>query len=968
MNIFSLLPARILIVGMVSWTGLAAVAEEPPADSWRSELYDETWSPPGLEKDFYSDKIIQDFSHAGYRLGAPVPRINAPGFGVKLFDVTQPPYSADPSGATDSTLAIQQALTEAGNSGGGVVYLPGGTYRVSILSGNSALVINHSNVILRGAGVGETFLYNTTYDRRGGRIISVTQSGGWKNDRNPTVLITRDLMGPTRVIQVASTLPFAVGNWIVIRTDTTVHWVDEHQEPDWRPHAGTGNLTGLSYKRQILAIDREANTLLIDAPTRYAVKTRDRARVHPADGAISEFGLEDFSIGNLEHPGTESSQWSSLSYQNPDHHAWSVHGNAAISIANARNGWVRNVHSFRPSANGRNTHILSNGLTMSFVRSVTVENVRMERPLYGGGGGNGYMFRMTNSSEVLVRDSLAAYNRHGFVYSSMASTGNVILDSEDRFTNRQAATTGNAGGANSDHHMFFSHSNLVDRGRVRDSMFEARYRPFTASPRHNITAAHSVFWNTMGLGPGTNAVHSDQARYGYVIGTRGLDGSSRFGVILGDGTRPQTLPTDHVEGIGDGANLYPGSLYLHQLDRRETGIQPEFLRNDPAVFPGNAARLRGAATIGRRVGAGQGNLTFAWTLVDGPGAAVFTDPASPATRLLMERPGVYRVRLTVTGGDAEGVREDEVRFHGPARDEPEPEVFEFSPTDDTHVQSSNALANFGGNTTLWVKALGNTNERQAYLRFDLSGVEMDPGRIRDAALFLQKTNETTPHDGALFRGTDHNWSEGTMTYINKPVADIPVTTWSGNGSPGPLKLEVGGAVSAALTDGGLLTLRLGITRQTDSGPIMRYASKEYENQNQRPVLRVSAVPAPLFYDAWVAENGIPAERAGRHFDHFGGGLPNLVTYLTGGGTFAERPRLFVEDGVMRVTLPWRRDLGETSGFSLQVSENLLDWELAETSDWSAEDLDDDRVLWSGRSQEKATVGDRRFFRLTFFGD
>ena len=49
---------------------------------------------------------------------------------VALYDVTKPPYNADPTGKTDATAAINKALSSAASRGGGTVWLPVGKYRV----------------------------------------------------------------------------------------------------------------------------------------------------------------------------------------------------------------------------------------------------------------------------------------------------------------------------------------------------------------------------------------------------------------------------------------------------------------------------------------------------------------------------------------------------------------------------------------------------------------------------------------------------------------------------------------------------------------------------------------------------------------------------------------------------------------------------------------------------------------------
>lgn len=49
---------------------------------------------------------------------------------AQLFDVTAAPYNANNTGAADVSAVVQQALTDAGATGGGTVYLPAGIYRV----------------------------------------------------------------------------------------------------------------------------------------------------------------------------------------------------------------------------------------------------------------------------------------------------------------------------------------------------------------------------------------------------------------------------------------------------------------------------------------------------------------------------------------------------------------------------------------------------------------------------------------------------------------------------------------------------------------------------------------------------------------------------------------------------------------------------------------------------------------------
>ena len=49
--------------------------------------------------------------------------------GAGIYNVTATKYHADPTGATLSTAALQGAIDDAHNAGGGIVYVPAGVYK-----------------------------------------------------------------------------------------------------------------------------------------------------------------------------------------------------------------------------------------------------------------------------------------------------------------------------------------------------------------------------------------------------------------------------------------------------------------------------------------------------------------------------------------------------------------------------------------------------------------------------------------------------------------------------------------------------------------------------------------------------------------------------------------------------------------------------------------------------------------------
>ena len=96
----------------------------------------------------YTHPQIPNVSFAGYRYGEqphPLPvRANV------LH------YGATPDASTDSAPAINRAIVDVGETGGGVVLVPEGRYRI-----DDIIQVGYDNVVLRGAGSAETTLYAT---------------------------------------------------------------------------------------------------------------------------------------------------------------------------------------------------------------------------------------------------------------------------------------------------------------------------------------------------------------------------------------------------------------------------------------------------------------------------------------------------------------------------------------------------------------------------------------------------------------------------------------------------------------------------------------------------------------------------------------------------------------------------------------------------------------------------------------
>ena len=521
---------------------------EPLPSTWRSKLYPENWKPGFKDSE---DRFLHDFSYAGYHQGEK----EIPFIQNNIVDVTLPPYNADNTGEADVTAIIQKALNDVGQSGGGVVYLPAGTYKVNPGSEETALRIQYSNTILRGAGKDSTFIFNdNSYMRQKNIIWMMGDWCTWSTETGTTSKLTSDLMYPTRVIPVKSVQGFAKGDDIILRTDGTPEFIAEHEMTgiwvDWA--------TRVMFLRKIDSIDTRKNIIYIDSPTRYFMKIRDNARIYHVKEHISECGIENLSIGNVQNDNTG---WDEETYTEPGTGAYEVHASQAILMKYAQNCWVKNVNTYKPASNSLDIHILSNCLLLDQCRGITVDSCFFQKSQYEGGGGNGYMFTLS-SNDCLIKNSRANDSRHNYDFKLPYSNGNVIFN-----------CIGENSKYASDFHMYLSMANLIDNFTVDKDYLESTFRPYGSDVIHGYSSTQSVFYNTKGIAYHPDRdyiIESRQFKHGYIIGTSGAADQVKLDPVEGtiNGYSYKTAPRDFSEGIGKGDDLFPKSLYLDQLERR----------------------------------------------------------------------------------------------------------------------------------------------------------------------------------------------------------------------------------------------------------------------------------------------------------------------------------------------------------------------------------------------------------------
>ncbi|MCU0728406.1 MAG: glycoside hydrolase family 55 protein, partial [Planctomycetes bacterium] len=186
---------------------------DPPDTLLESTLYPADWTPAFTDA---AGRYLHDFSYAGYRNGeAVLPDLP----GATVFDAVAA-HGADPTGATDSTAAIQKAIDAAGSAGGGVVFLPAGLYRV-----DGILTVEAPGVVLRGQGPERSRLAFTKSEGMSNRS-HLTFRG--KTSVAAEVPLVADAGSRETAVLVEDASPLAPGDDVDLGFTITPEFVAEH--------------------------------------------------------------------------------------------------------------------------------------------------------------------------------------------------------------------------------------------------------------------------------------------------------------------------------------------------------------------------------------------------------------------------------------------------------------------------------------------------------------------------------------------------------------------------------------------------------------------------------------------------------------------------------------------------------------------------------------------------------------------
>ncbi|MBK8169325.1 MAG: hypothetical protein IPK60_03150 [Sandaracinaceae bacterium] len=519
--------------------GESDAALRVPMGPWRSSLYPSDWTP-NAEPD--AELFLHDFSYAGYhngqaRLGEFGPR--------NIVNVVD--SGADATGSLDSTDDVQHAIDSVAETGG-VIYFPPGLYRF-----DGELRIRHSHTVLRGAGPELSKLYFSSFrDMRERGHIDFEGSLATNLD----VPLAVDKTSRANFVEVADAGDLRVGDEVSVGWVISPEFVADHGMTGvWRTFNGSWQRF---FRRTITAVDRTCSPhrISLDVPLRYPAQVRDGASLRRESGYLKEVGLESLGISDAVAAAD----------------AWSTVLASAIRFTTVEDAWMRDVHSFAsplsPTTGAyAGYHLQSRGVTVTNSKRVTVADSVLEYAENRGGGGNGYLFEMTMSNEILFRDDVGRKGRHNFIQNyGFGTTGCVWLrvHSYEGLCDLNLAfgEVGLAATCTSEFHHSLAIANLVDSSVFDDGMKIVNRGTESTGSGH--TGTENVLWNTQGTGD----LISMQFGNGYVIGTQ--DQSLQLNGTLS--TYPMayaaTAPDDFSEGLGNAAFLEPQSLYDDQLARR----------------------------------------------------------------------------------------------------------------------------------------------------------------------------------------------------------------------------------------------------------------------------------------------------------------------------------------------------------------------------------------------------------------
>lgn len=326
-------------LAVTATTTATATAAAATGDDASAALLEQWAQAPGAHP------LVPDISRAGYRLGARPPH-----GGRVVAKVTD--FGARADGVTDCAAAFNAAVRSAGESGGGTVLVPQGTYLLS-----SPVFMHWSNVVLRGDGRDSTILHftrslddgyrrarqsndNSRWSWTGGQIWFISQERRALSESEDFAGTESWLLGETlaevstavrgeRTLMVSDTSKLRAGDMIVLESDNPpdatllqnlagdIPGARVYDWPRRAPQLTTGS--GGQYiqydkLRWPVRVEEVLDTRLVRLaqPLRYDLRPGWPTRIRAIGPTVHDSGVEQLTVRNElvamtahnKHPGS----------------------------------------------------------------------------------------------------------------------------------------------------------------------------------------------------------------------------------------------------------------------------------------------------------------------------------------------------------------------------------------------------------------------------------------------------------------------------------------------------------------------------------------------------------------------------------------------------------------------------------------------------------------------------------------
>ncbi len=545
-----------------------------------TDLYDSSFLPGNID-------ILTNFSYAGFERGEkPIPTLTSPfnqaksdfdsATGYKVFKVDDYGAAADnkksDKQAIKKTIKAAEDYVSSNKGAGAIIYFSAGRYLINeksdmrfinatdkdAVANEQVIKITKSNIILRGAGQGETELFMSE------SLYPIDNSKMWTTPRilsfsvkraisAQTPVTSEVISGTTKSLQVKSSDHYKVADWIRLNSVITRHEVIEKEVAPYKlEKSWTALNSGLKIHEyhQIKSITK--NKLTFYTPIQVNIESEDSWSIEKHQ-PLENVGLEALTIrGNWQDKFKHHHRSADGTIHDS---AWSL-----VVFANVVNSWVRKVTfvDFNAALQLRDS-------AYSTVKDITLK---------GNSGHLSLQFTGSfNNVSINVDDQSATWHAPGF---SHASSSNVHFKTQFK------------GDTSSDLHGAQPRINLFDN--VKGGWVYGRWGAAVSNQPNHLKGL--VYWNFENIGKAVKdfELMRKNNRYGrliapYMIGNHGAPIHFASMKPYSDYTHSiaaadyQIKLADQPQAILESAGqpVYPQSLYQAQVKLR-LGYLPQWLK------------------------------------------------------------------------------------------------------------------------------------------------------------------------------------------------------------------------------------------------------------------------------------------------------------------------------------------------------------------------------------------------------